>query len=50
MQEDHIHMVIEGYFVETIRNENEETIRKYVQSQLIELDKKEMLSTQWDLF
>ena len=31
----------QSYFVETIGNANEETIRKYVQEQLVELDRKE---------
>ena len=31
----------QSYFVETIGNANEETIRKYVQNQLMELDKHE---------
>ena len=31
----------QSYFVETIGNANEETIRKYVQNQLIELDRQE---------
>jgi putative transposase len=46
--EDHIHMV--GYFVETIGSANEETISKYVQDQLIELDSKEMSAKQLGLF
>ncbi len=41
---------MESYFVETIGNANEETIRKYVQEQLVELDQKERHSDQRDLF
>jgi putative transposase len=33
---------MQSYFVETIGNANEETIRKYVQDQLTELDQKEI--------
>ncbi len=40
----------QSYFVETIGNANEETIRKYVQEQLVELDQKEINSDQLDLF
>jgi putative transposase len=40
----------QSYFVETIGNANEETIRKYVQEQLTELDQKEAYSEQLDLF
>jgi len=40
----------QSYFVETIGNANEETIRKYVQNQLTELDQKEIHSDQLDLF
>jgi len=40
----------QSYFVETIGNANEETIRKYVQDQLAELDQKEITSDQLDLF
>ena len=40
----------QSYFVETIGNANEETIRKYVQDQLVELDLKEVNSDQLDLF
>ena len=40
----------QSYFVETIGNANEETIRKYVQDQLTELDQKEINSDQLDLF
>ena len=36
----------QSYFVETIGNVNEETIRKYIQNQLIELDIKEQNT--WD--
>jgi putative transposase len=35
----------QSYFVETIGNANEETIRKYVQNQLVELDSKEKKRT-----
>ncbi|PCJ45925.1 MAG: IS200/IS605 family transposase [Gammaproteobacteria bacterium] len=41
---------MQSYFVETIGNANEETIRKYVQDQLAELDQKEITSDQLDLF
>jgi putative transposase len=40
----------QSYFVETIGNANEETISKYVQDQLIELDSKEMNAKQLGLF
>jgi hypothetical protein len=40
----------QSYFVETIGNANEETIRKYIQDQLIELDSKEMNAKQLGLF
>ena len=40
----------QSYFVETIGNANEETIRKYVQNQLIELERKYINSDQLDLF
>tara|TARA_R110002050_G_scaffold271009_6_gene414162 strand:+ start:1063 stop:1383 length:321 start_codon:yes stop_codon:yes gene_type:complete len=40
----------QSYFVETIGNANEDTIRKYVQNQLTELDQKEIHSDQLDLF
>lgn len=40
----------QSYFVETIGNATEEIIRKYVQDQLIELDRKEINSEQLDLF
>jgi len=39
-----------SFFVETIGNATEEVIRKYVQDQLIELDRKEINSDQLDLF
>ncbi len=39
-----------GGNVEPIGNPNEETIRKYVQNQLTELDQKEIHSDQLDLF
>jgi putative transposase len=38
------------FFVETIGNATEEVIRKYVQDQLIKLDRKEINSDQLDLF
>ena len=40
----------QSYFVETIGNANEETIRRYVQNQLAEMDKVEKKSTQLKLF
>ncbi|KXI28835.1 transposase [Paraglaciecola hydrolytica] len=40
----------QSYFVETIGNANEETIRKYVQNQLIELDSQEENARQLGLF
>ena len=40
----------QSYFVETIGNANEETIRRYVQNQLAEMDKVEKRSTQLKLF
>jgi putative transposase len=40
----------QSYFVETIGNANEETIRKNVQNQLIELDNKENNAKQLALF
>ncbi len=40
----------QSYFVETIGNANEETIREYVQNQLIELDRTEKNSDQLGLF
>ena len=40
----------QSYFVETIGNANEETIRKYVQNQLFDMDKFEEKSTQLKLF
>jgi putative transposase len=40
----------QSYFVETIGNANEETIRKYAQNQLIELDVKEQNAKQLGLF
>lgn len=39
----------QSYFVETIGNANEEIIRKYVQSQLVELDSKESNLEQLEL-
>ena len=39
----------QSYFVETIGNANEETIRRYVQNQLAEMDKVEKKSTQLKL-
>lgn len=40
----------QSYFVETIGNANEDTIRKYVQNQLVKLDSKESNSKQLGLF
>lgn len=40
----------QSYFVETIGNANEETIRKYVKNQLIEMDKAEKKAVQLRLF
>ncbi|WP_298773355.1 IS200/IS605 family transposase [uncultured Shewanella sp.] len=40
----------QSYFVETIGNANEGSIRKYVQNQLLELDRKETNSDQLGLF
>jgi putative transposase len=40
----------QSYFVESIGNANEETIRKYVQNQLVELDSKEKNAKQLGLF
>ena len=40
----------QSYFVETIGNANEETIRKYVQEQLFVIDQKESNSDQLNLF
>ncbi|MEO9947390.1 MAG: IS200/IS605 family transposase [Paraglaciecola sp.] len=40
----------QSYFVEVIGNANEETVRKYVQNQLIELDSKEKNAKQLGLF
>jgi putative transposase len=40
----------QSYFVETIGNANEETIRKYVQNQLSEMDKIEKKAYQLKLF
>jgi putative transposase len=40
----------QSYFVETIGNANEETIRQYVQNQLNEMDKLELKSQQLKLF
>ncbi len=40
----------QSYFVETIGNATEDTIRKYVQNQLVELDKKEVHGSQLGLF
>ena len=40
----------QSYFVETIGNANEETIRKYVQNQLVEMDKMENKASQLKLF
>ena len=40
----------QSYFVETIGNANEEVIRKYVQNQLVVMDKAEKNAKQLDLF
>jgi len=40
----------QSYFVETIGNATEDTIRKYVQNQLVELDRKESHGSQLGLF
>ena len=40
----------QSYFVETIGNADEDTIRKYVQNQLVELDSKEEPARQLGLF
>jgi len=40
----------QSYFVESIGNANEDTIRKYVQNQLVELDSKEENAKQLGLF
>jgi putative transposase len=40
----------QSYFVGTIGNANEETIRKYVKNQLVELDKHEAKYRQLGLF
>jgi len=40
----------QSYFVESIGNANEETIREYVQNQLAELDKRESRSKQLGFF
>ena len=40
----------QSYFVETIGNANEEVIRKYVQDQLVVMDKGEVSSKQLGLF
>ncbi len=40
----------QSYFVETIGNATEDTIRKYLQNQLVELDKKEAHGNQLGLF
>ena len=40
----------QSYYVETIGNMTEESIRKYVQNQLVELDKKEAHGNQLGLF
>jgi len=45
------HLWTESFFVETIGNANEETIRKYVQNQLLEMDKIESkINSQLKLF
>ena len=40
----------QSFFVETIGNANEETIRKYVQNQLVAMDKAESKNGQLNLF
>ena len=40
----------QSYFVETVGNATEDVIRKYVQEQLLELDRKEAYSNQLSLF
>ena len=40
----------QSYFVETIGNANEETIRRYVKNQLIEMDRAEEKGRQLRLF
>ncbi|MFK5926903.1 MAG: IS200/IS605 family transposase [Desulfuromusa sp.] len=40
----------QSYYVETIGDATEESIRKYVQNQLVELDKKEVHGKQLELF
>ena len=40
----------QSYYVETIGDATEESIRKYVQNQLVELDKKEVYGNQLGLF
>ena len=40
----------QSYFIQTIGNATEDTIRKYVQNQLIELDKQESHGGQLRLF
>ena len=40
----------QSYYVETIGNMTEDSIRKYVQNQLVELDKKEVYGSQFGLF
>lgn len=40
----------QSYFIETIGNANEDTIRKYVQNQLKEMDKQEDKIRQLELF
>ena len=44
------HLWTQSFFVETIGNANEETIRKYVQNQLKEMDKNEKEAKQLSLF
>ncbi|HDH16441.1 MAG TPA: hypothetical protein ENG90_08180 [Gammaproteobacteria bacterium] len=39
-----------SYFVKSIGNADEKTIWKYVQNQLIELDRKEEPAKRWELF
>ena len=48
--EDHIHMVVRSEpKMSPSRNANEETIRIFVQNQLVELDKHEAKYRQWGL-
>jgi len=40
---------MQSYFAETISNANEETIRKYIQNQLVESDKKKIKTVEFVL-